>query len=280
MAEFLSVGMLTQPLHHFGSHRHEVWEIIYYTHGTGIALLGSVSIPFQPGTVICMPPQVPQEEHSASGYRNIHILARDVSGLREPIPVFRDKPGLPFLHLASLLHAEMHTGRPASRLIAQSLFDTLMLYMRRWDQVTIRITAVEQLRHRIAECFHQPGFRVETAMDRIPVSKDHLRRLFSARNRCHTRGISPPIACRTLQATPGRGFYGKGGSLARGTERPLLFFTTVPQAHRAIASDLQTRHRLAARPAPNELSRLFARRIWGSLRFPTSSKPIPPFRPG
>jgi len=178
MPRFLTIGLITAPIHDFPPHQHTTWELVLYTHGTGVATVGDRPIPFEPGTVICMPPKIDHRERSESGYRNIHIQTDEYPAAAGQVPVFKDTEDRPFFNVAMMLYRENRLQQANWRLMSQDFFDVLMLYLKRWTEAGSAPQPVERLKHVIFQNLHNPDFDLSRAIDDLPLSADHARRLF------------------------------------------------------------------------------------------------------
>ncbi|MCW8132999.1 MAG: helix-turn-helix transcriptional regulator [Planctomycetota bacterium] len=178
MSKFYSIGVIPSPIHVFKPHQHKTWEIVAYTHGTGTATVGDKEYPFEPGTIICMPPNIDHSERSESGYRNIYIHTDEYPANAGQVPVYADGEERPFYHVAMLLYRESRLRQGNWKLVAQDFFDILMLYLNRWQSANSTPHLVERLKHAIFENLHNPGFDLGAALDDLPLSRDHARKLF------------------------------------------------------------------------------------------------------
>ncbi|HYF48102.1 MAG TPA: AraC family transcriptional regulator [Planctomycetota bacterium] len=177
MGRFLSIGVIPAPIADFAPHGHETWEIVQYTYGRGIATIGEQRIPFVPGTIICMPPGIPHKEWSENGYTNIFMHTDRYPG-NGRVPIFTDPPDRPFFNTAMMLHREFHLRESGWQALTQHLFDTLMMYLSRWEKRSTVHPLVDQLKAAIVRELPNPKFDLSDAIDEMPVSSDHLRRLF------------------------------------------------------------------------------------------------------
>jgi len=179
MSHFLSIGLIPKPIDTFPPHQHTTWEIVLYTKGKGVATVGDQEIPFCVGTIVCMPPDIPHKERSEAGFTNIHIHAtRAGVPFPERIPIFQDPVDRPFFNIASMLFREFHHKAGHWELITQDLFDILILYLSRWRSAERPHPQVEALRNLLVAKFHDSDFSVGDALKRVPLSPDHLRKLF------------------------------------------------------------------------------------------------------
>ena len=186
MATFFSIGRMENPVLSFAPHQHDIWEVIYYSDGVGVARVGEQEIPFKPGTVICMPPGRMQEEKSALGFQNFFIFCAGLPDLGCPVPVFHQTLGTPIEALTRLLRQEYVLRRPCWQAVTQQIFETLISYFQQWSQQEYPLGGVEQLEQVIAENLHRPDFQVQEAYRQVAMSPTHLRRCF-----LQERGMSP-----------------------------------------------------------------------------------------
>jgi len=176
MPRLVSVEVLPR-VRSFPTHEHEEWELILYTEGHGIAAVGEREIPFRPGRLICVPPHVPHEEISESGYRDIYIQAENLPA-RETIEVVEDTTDRRLFRLAMMLHDEAHFKPPGWETGSQELFDLFLFFLRRGQEPKKEHALVARLKNLLVEHLHDSAFSVGEAMSAIPMAPDHLRRLF------------------------------------------------------------------------------------------------------
>jgi len=178
MATFISIGEIEKTRLSYPKHSHNFWEIVLYTHGKGITTLGQEEYPFEPGTIICMPPGISQQEQSTKGYRNYFIFCNNIPNFGKKIPVFQDELHRPFYNITMTLHKEFHLRRSDRERITHNLFDTLILYLSRWSSWHPSISIAEKLEHSIIENLNNTNFQLNDILEKIPISATHLRRIF------------------------------------------------------------------------------------------------------
>ena len=179
MAKFLGIGFLPEPLMRYPEHKDKHWELVLYTHGQGKTRIGKEWIAFQPGTIICMPPHIPQEEVSEEGYRNIHMGTDEFPFSKTGgVMVYQDTPQQEFLSLSTMILKEMRFGQKNSYYISQHLFDAIILLFDRWSTSQDIHPSVEKLRHLLFDNIGNSGFQLSPAIEKLGVSPDHLRKLF------------------------------------------------------------------------------------------------------
>ncbi|MBL8029246.1 MAG: AraC family transcriptional regulator [Fibrobacteres bacterium] len=175
-SNLLYINRIPKLTHYFKPHAHPYWEIVLYTHGTGETTVGQVTTKFKPGTIICMPPNLLQEEKSDSGYRNIHLLIKHFDAW-ESAPVIHTETGHPIYKIAELLcDAFLFSG--GKDVLVNHLFGAFMQYLYSWQTSDIHDADIKGLQKAIIDNLHNPEFSVIELLDSLNLSLDHTRRLF------------------------------------------------------------------------------------------------------
>ena len=171
------IGLVATPMTYFPSHQHDVWELVVYTSGTGAITVGDVPVPFSPGTIVCLPPNIPHFETAQGGYTNIFIIFSRFTPFQPGIPTCIDDVNRSFYQIAMQLYTEFNLRQTGWKRICENLTEVLMRYLERWGSST-RVPEVERLRHLLVENLHVPGYSVGDAMADLAGSPDQTRKLF------------------------------------------------------------------------------------------------------
>ncbi len=180
----MSGGML-RTAHEFRAHAHTHWEVVLYTEGTGTLTVDGRAIAFRPGTVVCTPPGAVHSEVSAGGFRNMWVALGDLHAEAE-VPVLQLYPEHPMFALVPIIQVEHRLKRPVSALILRNLFSVFMMYLDEHLKHDPHERLIARLARIITGNLENPSFRVQDALAELPLSADHLRRLFAER-----MGMSP-----------------------------------------------------------------------------------------
>lgn len=191
MATMLHIGRIDRQVTCSKWHQHDHWEIVAYFEGEGVVRAGEHVSAFSPGTIVCLPPHVPHSEDAPAGFRNYYILCDDLPPLEQPLPVFQDEAGQPFLQLAGLVFSEFYRfGPERSRRLVNRYFELMMDYLQRYQgqpgQDEPEDDVSRRLEELILEHLHDPEFNLEQSMQALGLSASQLRRVFR-----RTRGKSP-----------------------------------------------------------------------------------------
>src|SRR5579862_4955979 len=126
---FLSIGAMQKPLYSYLAHSHACWEIIIYTQGEGLAIVGDERVQFRPGTIVCMPPHIKHTESARNGFRNLFIHVDGFRPRTAGTPVFTDTSERLCLALASQILSEFHLKTPGWQGLCHDLFAVLMRHL-------------------------------------------------------------------------------------------------------------------------------------------------------
>lgn len=176
---FIAANGLWRPQSWYFKHAHPWWEITFYTSGSGSLLAGDKEIPFEPGTVVCMPPHTPHKEIGKSPFTNCWVAIEKLE-TGDSFPVFEVPTEHPVVQLISILHVETQLQHDISQVVVQNVFNAFMAYLHEWLASSPNEQLVLRLRRTLIANLAHADFRVGDAMARVPMSRDHLRRLFKA----------------------------------------------------------------------------------------------------
>jgi AraC-like DNA-binding protein len=177
--QILGVGSIPKRLKGYPLHVHDHWEVVLYTHGCGIATVGQERISFRPGTIICMPPFLPQVEVAPQGFRNIFLTLREFPRAATRAWVYQDSDAAEFLSTAQRLLREFTLRQRNWEEICEHLVEILLCLLNRWEAVSSPPPlAVERLASLLLGTRYQTEPDLGSAMQGLGYSADHLRKLF------------------------------------------------------------------------------------------------------
>lgn len=167
------------PYHGSQPHSHECWEIGYYLRGRGIAHIGESRVPFHPGTIICYPPHIPHSERTREACHGLFVAADRCSFGNGNAPAHADAREH-FPEVIELLYDEWSHRLPHWKHATEHLFSLLIIHLeRQFSSTPTSHPLVEKLRCEMEAHLADPDFHVGRALENLPMSPDHLRRLFA-----------------------------------------------------------------------------------------------------
>ena len=178
-------------LSQFPLHAHPCWEVLYYTKNSGyLRLENEEAIPFQEGTVICVPPYLAHGSRSDGVFENICVQELHFpEQLRQAgtanlgsggCIVFRDT-GIDLLNLFRLVFRTFMDPAPSSAERVQHLmvciYDILLEQCQDTRYIDLQ---VEKLKNDILEHFTDPGYRITNSLQDCTFSESYMRTAFRA----------------------------------------------------------------------------------------------------
>lgn len=178
MQGLAGIAISHESFTHCHEHKHSLWEILYYTKGTGLLKIGGQELIFQPGDIICQPPDILHSEASKDGFYNIFFTVHNFL-LPGSIPLrFRDNENLDFYHILMMLYRTYHLRQYNWQQLVESHLDLLYNYLVSWSPLQSRNPFVEKFEGILVSNIGNSNFNLENEMKKIAISKDYFRKLF------------------------------------------------------------------------------------------------------
>ena len=159
-------------------HSHPNWELIYCTSGSGHMDFDDLSLPYQTGDILIIPPFVPHINHSDEGFTNIHLNVVDLAvPFQQPKLVHSD--GNEFLLNAfagAFYHFSTSGGRQSAVLNAYGYLIASYLQELRETQPYSKV--VEDISNKIINTYPDGDFELDAYLRELPFSYDYVRKLF------------------------------------------------------------------------------------------------------
>lgn len=187
------------------SHRHEVWELIYNVSGSGTMIIDDQPLLFDEGTVLLCPPETDHSKYAEHGFEDFFIGFTD-SDLPRTLVVGQDTYDRRLLKLLQVLHSIWYESGPSP--ICSGLGETVLALIRPLLSGREKNEYVCMLRDTIAQNFTNPDFSIRGAMADIPLSADHLRRLFK-----QELGQTPQEYLTQLRMEQAKKFLSRSGDM-------------------------------------------------------------------
>lgn len=167
-------GTVSYPLH-----SHILYEIIYYTEGTGFLKTADKDYPFAPGTIIIVPPDIKHGSVSRTGFKNT-CVCYDFGWLfsfKEPV-ILNDNEMSEGKKLVELIFY----NRFASNEYLNCLCKTYATFLNTIMEVDNIVTSdIQEIINQISINASDCEFNVSTLLDSSRYSKDYIRAIFKKR---------------------------------------------------------------------------------------------------
>lgn len=178
----ITLGMSPQVFKQLGAHDHAAWEIVLNLQGSGYTIIGENRYEFEPGSIICQPPNIPHAKYSHEGFKDVFLQPTFFPLERiaeENCPlIFQDDAEKSFESLILMAHRAYHEKKNNYKLLVESLLEAMNQLLISWQNHPPEEKNVGQLKTMLIESFSNPEFTITQLLDESPYSNDHLRRIF------------------------------------------------------------------------------------------------------
>ena len=160
-------------------HSHETWEIIVNTEGTGSDLVDGTEYPFSPGSILCVPPNLPHAKVSQGQFKDIFIQSADfIISSKPEVLLFQDGEDKAVETLMHLAYQAYHKKEKGYLNVTGALYDAIQYILLGRKHNPGMSPVIDKLTGMIVENFLDPEFEVSGAIESLPYCKDYIRRLF------------------------------------------------------------------------------------------------------
>lgn len=173
------LGKCLYPLATYHLHTHDTWEIILNLEGSGYDMVGEAQYPFFPGSIICIPPNMPHAKISDGQFKDIFIQSSDfLVSSRHEVFCFQDDEEMDIGMLIQAAYRTFHKRERYYVNIVSALYETIQYRLRGRLKSPARNQSIEQLIGLMVESFTDPEFELSLAIASLPYCKDYIRRMF------------------------------------------------------------------------------------------------------
>lgn len=163
-------------------HAHETWEILLNLGGYGHMLIGDKSYPFEPGTIICLPPGTPHGKVSDEGFLDIYLETPNffLSKIADEnnVITLKDDQAKNFESLMKIAHHVYLEKKDNYQSVIDALHDAMNQMIFSWREHRFREPDVARIKRKLMQSFPNPEFTISELRYDTSYSSDHLRRLF------------------------------------------------------------------------------------------------------
>lgn len=167
-------------------HSHNYWEIIYVTAGSGkIETSENISINYEAGEIICIPPHVYHTNRSNIGFKNIHLTLDNWTTSLKKTTLISSNSSMDLRIVLEQTHKYFH-ATPKNDSITNAFTDLIICFIEMLSNSPQISQATQILENEIINNYTDPQFNINDVYSKIPYSKEYTRKIF-----IKEKGISP-----------------------------------------------------------------------------------------
>ena len=159
-------------------HKHESWELVYCTRDSGTFIFDSLRLPYGVGDIVVIPPDVPHENVSETGFTNIHLNVSNASlPFREPV-IIRDDANHSILHLFSDAYYHYNSDQERRNLLLPAYGNLIVKSMAANQSSHAKNKVAEEIERSIVQNYANANYELDAFLHTMPYCYDHLCKIF------------------------------------------------------------------------------------------------------
>lgn len=168
-------------------HKHNFWEIIYCTNGSGrITFESGKPLDYTQNEVVVIPPNTLHSNSSQSGFKNIHMTVAGWTPNFKGAVVIKDNQQKDLYTTMNMCFRHFSQTKSCSSNIIMSFTDLILGFIMQFDGTLQTSHHIETIANAIIENYADPNFNIDSVYGEFDLSKDYIRRQF-----IKEKGISP-----------------------------------------------------------------------------------------
>jgi AraC family transcriptional regulator, L-rhamnose operon regulatory protein RhaS len=169
-------------------HQHDYYEIVYCTSGTGVFTFENQpgQITYKEGEAVLIPQKLIHTNVSSEGFSNIFIALSSWNLNINKITKVSDNENRDLLNIITQAYYYFNCDAPNKSNIITCQTELIFNYIISFIGINRASPAVENIIDIIINNFSNSSFCIDSALDKIPLSNEYLRKIF-----IKEKGISP-----------------------------------------------------------------------------------------
>ena len=171
------VGHLFCDTYSIALHKHQCWEYVYYTRGSGIVYMDGEAIPFEAGDFFIIPPGIVHGEDAKSGFQNYYCSLCSCDLPSSGYIKLQDRDGV-LLNAMERMYMEYHLKRNNRSAIVDTHLQLIDQYIYSFWNEPDSNRYVSEAVSTILENISNPKFSVDEMIESFPFQKNYFMRMF------------------------------------------------------------------------------------------------------
>lgn len=171
-----SISITPPGIKDYPLHQHPTWEVMYYLSGTGHLATNGDDIPFEPGSIMIVPPQTVHGSVSQNGFVNISISG-DFGHLFhfETITAQKDDPYMHCGDLARLIYENRYASAECVAALCNAYAHFLLKNAEYKKPISI---ALDKILEAVTLHFYDSAFDITALLQQSGYAEDYIRSEF------------------------------------------------------------------------------------------------------
>lgn len=172
------IGKLFTDTYRVAMHKHDLWEVVYYSAGKGFVQIENEVVPFEKGDIFILPPGIPHSDWANEGFQDIFFSFERCNLSSETYHRFKDNSSRAVYHLLYQMY-ETYIQQDTNREnIINLSFELFFQYMYALNKSPRNNDYVEYIRNAIISNMSNPHFSLNEVIEELHINPNYARDLF------------------------------------------------------------------------------------------------------
>lgn len=172
------IGKLFTDTYRVAMHKHDLWEVVYYSAGQGSVQIGEDLVAFEKGDAFIIPPKLEHSDWAEKGFQDVFFTFSHCDFSDRTYYRFKDSSSQPVFHLLNQMY-EVYIRDDLNREnIINLSYELFFQYAYALHDTVPNNTYVEYIRNAIINNLSDPKFSVNTVIENLHININYARDLF------------------------------------------------------------------------------------------------------
>ena len=172
------IGKLFTTTYRIALHKHDLWEVVYYSSGHGFVQIGNEQVEFKEGDVFILPPKLEHSDWAEEGFQDIFFTFHRCELSADTFYRFEDNNGQAILHLLNMMYEAYVQNEMNRENIINLAFDMFFQYAYVLSDSSPQNKYVECMKNAIISNLANQNFSINEIIKDLHLNINYARDLF------------------------------------------------------------------------------------------------------
>ena len=172
------IGKLFNTTYRIALHKHDLWEVVYYSAGHGFVQIGNEQVAFEKGDVFILPPKLEHSDWAEEGFQDVFFTFSRCELSEDTYYRFKDNGSQAVFHLLNQMYVAYVEDNINRENIINLSFEFFFQYAYALSETVPNNYYVEYMKNAIISNLSNQSFSINDVIKELHLNINYARDLF------------------------------------------------------------------------------------------------------